>query len=329
MNKEDILRIIGDSIVEENEDIEVIKTGSISLDIATDIGGIPKGRITTIYGPGGSGKTTVAMHVVKNAIMDGLKVLYIDRESTLDISYLSKIIGIDIRELDNSIFIIRPEKTNEVLDTIERVVKEDVFDLIILDSVGALISEEEESKSAGERSVATLARLLSPFLRKITPYIKLNNIAVVLINQVRSAIGSFFTEYTMPGGNVLNHQSSMIIEFYPSKKIKTNDGEITGMWVRAQVKKNKVGRPYRNVEFPIVFGNGIDYYLDLLNLAKKFNIIVRRGAMYAVYKNNKKNPYETLGRGLDKSLEVLYNNPDLVEYIENRLREIFITKGGK
>lgn len=302
------------------EPVEPIESGCLSFDVATDIGGIPQGRLTIIYGPGGAGKTTLAMHIVSSALNAGKIVVYFDVESTFDEQYMKAIHG---DNLDN-FRLVQVPGTEKVLDVIEEIVDNAMADLVILDSIGAFSSEEERGKNASQKSIAQIARIMSPFLRRTVPKAFANNVTLLFLNQVRAAIGSYLTEYTFPGGNVLNHQSSLIVELAQSKKIKEGDIQI-GHWVRATVKKNKVGRPGRTIKFPIIYGKGIDKYLDIVTLAVELGVLRRRGPyMFITLDGEETN----VGSGITNVIGKLKEDEALMNEVVSRLKNLLITKGG-
>ncbi len=324
---EDLLSIYQNRLLQkpENDVKEVISTGIFSLDLSTDIGGVPKSRLTTIYGEGGAGKTTVAMHIVREALKKNNTVLYVDVENTLDTDYLKKICGDYAEKLNTYVTVISDTDSGRLLNQLYKIIEGGIFDVIILDSVGALISVEEVDKDVNQKTVAGIARILSPFLRKAMTYVYENNIALVFLNQVRANIGNPFASYLMPGGNVLNHASSIIMRFSPSSKIKDNKNNIIGQWTKVVVEKNKVGVPYRNVKFPIIFGEGVDNFLDITTMALEHNILKRRGPYY-YYIDIKSGELVKLGRGIDETIDKLKENPNLTKTLRNQIFEIFEVK---
>lgn len=329
-NLDDLIQILQDSRVmfgvSPEEDVEeVISTGSPSLDIATDVGGIPVGRLTTIFGPGGSGKTTLAMHVAKNALASGKRVIFVDIEATFNLKYFKDILG-DVSS-DNFV-LVQPSVGSNALVFMENVIIEGEADLIILDSVGALSSDEENAKDSNERTIAPIARMISPFLRKVMPSVRKNDITLLFLNQVRSNIGNLFVEHIMPGGNVLNHQSSLIIKLSRNQKIKEGQEEV-GQWVKARIEKSKVGRPGRQVIFPVMYGKGIDKERDIVEFSAALGVMRKAGVyIYLVQEDDDKEPLK-LGRGIKEAANFLKQNPEVYDLVFERCKQIFVTKGGR
>lgn len=299
----------GEDIIELEEtasldSIEVIKTGSTSLDVSLGVGGVPCGRITTIYGPESSAKTTLSLSIAKNAIALGKKVLYVDQENALDHKYIRAIIG----EFDSSMFVLaQPETAEQTLKICEQGIQSKEFGLIVLDSIGALAPEKEKEDEFDKASVGVVPRLVSKFLRRNAFDIRNNNIAFLIINQVRAVIGAYVPTNEMPGGNALRHFSSVIIYMNRSELIKYGD-EVIGAMSKYTVKKNKVGVPFRTFYFPLVFGHGINTSRDTLEFAEMLGVVMKRGSYY--YFGG-----ESMGQGLVKAEEFLNSNKEVLDKI--------------
>ncbi len=310
--KKKIEKKFGDSIFTNKDFIAgVIPTGSLSLDVSLGIGGIPKGRFTTIYGAESSGKTTLCLQLARNAIELGDCVLYIDAEQTLDLSYAESVIG----DFSSSMLIVTPETAEDAMTIAEYGINGDEklgispgqFGLIIVDSLAALAPEKEKEKELTDSNVALVSRLLSAFFRRNADGVRKNNIAVVLVNQVRDNIGSYYGGYNLPGGHALKHYSSIILFLSSGEKIEQNK-EIIGVVTKFIVKKNKLAPPFRQYYLSILFGKGIDTYRDVVDFASTMGIIDKKGS-YFVYKN------ETLGQGMNKACAYLKDNPETLDKI--------------
>lgn len=309
----------------ETDDIlETISTGSLSLDVSTGVGGIPKRRITTIYGAESSGKTTLCLEIVKQAIIGGDNVAYIDVEQGLDYKYVETLVG----EFDlNKLLIAQPETSEEALGLVEVLIQGDEklgvdpgqYKLIIIDSVAALAPEAEKEKELTDKQYALTASTLTKFFRRNVFDLRKNDVALIFVNQVRAKIGGYVGGYTIPGGHALRHYSSMIIFLSPGQKIKQGE-DIIGMQCKFVVKKNKLSPPFRSFDFPLMFGTGIDYYRDLLEFASEMGILKKRAAYY-YYGDTK------LGQGIVKSIEFLKENEEMKnEIVEKCLNTVSRTK---
>lgn len=300
----------GEDIIEKEETsedikaIEVIKTGSTSLDASLGVGGIPYGRITTIYGPESSAKTTLSLSIAKNAIEAGKKVLYVDQENALDHAYIHAIIG----DFDTKMFVLaQPETAEQTLKICEQGVNSKEFGLIVLDSIGALAPEKEKEDEFDKASVGVVPRLVSKFLRRNAFSIRNNNVAFLVINQIRAVIGAYVPTNEMPGGNALRHFSSIIIYMTRSELIKYGD-EVIGALSKYNIKKNKVGIPFRSFFFPLMFGKGINTARDTVEFAEMLGVIDKRGSYY--YYNG-----ETMGQGVAKAEEYLNSHKETLDKI--------------
>jgi recombination protein RecA len=298
---------LGDSASKMN--VEAVPTGSLSLDIALGVGGIPKGRIVEIYGPESSGKTTVALHVVAEVQKLGGIAGFIDAEHALDPVY-AKNIGVDI----DNLYISQPDNGEQALEITETMVRSGAVDIIIVDSVAALVPKAEIEGDMGDAHMGLQARLMSQALRKLTAAISRSNCIVIFINQLRQKIGVMFgNPETTTGGNSLKFYASVRLDVRRVESLKSG-GDVIGNHTRIKVVKNKVSPPFKEAEFDIMFGKGISKTGDILDLATKDNIIVKSGAWFA-YKDEK------IGQGRENAKLYLEQNPDVLNEVEDLVRE--------
>ena len=297
---------LGDSSAHMN--IETIPTGSLSLDIALGLGGVPRGRIVEIYGPESSGKTTVALHMVAEVQKrDGIAG-FIDAEHALDPVY-AKSIGVDI----DNLYISQPDSGEQALEIAETMVRSGAVDIVIIDSVAALVPKAEIDGDMGDAHVGLQARLMSQALRKLTAVIGKSNCVVIFINQLREKVGVMFgNPETTTGGRALKFYSSVRLDVRRIETLKQG-GEMIGNRVRVKVVKNKVAPPFREAEFDIMFGKGISREGDILDLAAKENIVEKSGAWYS-YNGNK------IGQGRENAKIFLANNPEIMSEISEKVR---------
>lgn len=289
--------------------VEAIPTGSLDLDIALGIGGIPRGRIIEIYGPESSGKTTLAQHIVAECQKNGGIAAFVDAEHALDPEY-AKNIGVKIEDL----LISQPDTGEQALDITEELVRSGAVDIIVVDSVAALVPKAEIDGSMEDQQMGLQARLMSKALRKLTGIIGKTNTTVIFINQLRMKIGVMFgNPETTTGGNALKYYSSVRMEIRRTESLKGEAGEI-GNHVRVKVLKNKVAPPFRTAEFDIIFGKGICKYGNIIDVGVKMNIVAKSGSWFS-YNDEK------LGQGREKAKEYLAQNPEIMEKIENEIRE--------
>ncbi len=291
-----------------NMNLEAIPTGSLSLDIALGLGGVPKGRIVEIYGPESSGKTTVALHMVAEAQKrDGIAG-FIDAEHALDPMY-AKNIGVDI----DNLYISQPDNGEQALEIAETMVRSGALDIIIIDSVAALVPKAEIDGEMGDSHVGLQARLMSQALRKLTAAINRSNCVVVFINQLREKVGVMFgNPETTTGGRALKFYSSVRLDVRRIESLKQS-GEVIGNRTRIKVVKNKVAPPFKEAEFDIMFGKGISREGDILDLAAKINVIEKSGSWYA-YDGDK------IGQGRENAKTFLRENPEIMNAVEQRVR---------
>ena len=288
--------------------VEAIPTGSLSLDLALGIGGIPRGRVTEIFGAEASGKTTLALNIIAQAQKLGGRVLYIDAEHALD-TYYATICGVNVNAMKGA----QPGTGEEALDIAERMVRTHALDVIVIDSVAALVPKAEIEGEMGESHVGLQARLMSQALRKLTGEISKSNTSVVFINQLREKIGVIFgSPEVTPGGRALKFYSSVRIDLRKSEAIK-NGSEIIGNRVRAKVVKNKMAPPYRVAEFDILFNCGISKEGDIIDLGVSLGIIKKSGAFFD-FGGTK------LGQGREKAREYLLQHPEIASEIEKQVR---------
>lgn len=290
--------------------VETIPTGSLSLDIALGLGGVPRGRVVEIYGPESSGKTTVALHMISEVQKRGGIAGFIDAEHALDPVY-ARNIGVDIDEL----YISQPDSGDQALEITETMVRSGAIDIIVVDSVAALVPKQEIEGDMGDTHVGLQARLMSQALRKLTPVISKSNCVVIFINQLREKVGIMFgNPEVTTGGRALKFYSSVRMDVRRIESLKQG-GEVIGNRVRIKVVKNKIAPPFREAEFDIMFGKGISREGDILDLAAKENIVEKSGAWYA-YEGSK------IGQGRENAKTYLAQNPLICEEIENQVREL-------
>ena len=288
--------------------IEAIPTGSMSLDIALGVGGIPKGRVIEIYGPESSGKTTVALHVIAEAQKLGGIAGFIDAEYALDPVY-AKNIGVDIDDL----YISQPDSGEQALEICETMVRSGAMDLIVVDSVAALVPRQEIDGDMGDAHVGLQARLMSQALRKLTPVISKSHCAVIFINQLREKVGIVYgNPEVTTGGRALKFYASVRLDVRRTETLKSG-GEMIGNHVRVKVVKNKVAPPFKEAEFDIMFGEGISTEGDLVDLATKLDLIQKSGSWYS-YNGEK------IGQGREKAKEFLAEHPDEMREIADKIR---------
>lgn len=297
--------ILGDDV---KLDIDAIPTGSLALDIALGIGGIPKGRIIEVYGPESSGKTTLALHMLAEAQKINGTGAFIDAEHALDPGY-AKNLGVDVENL----IISQPDTGEQALEITEALVRSNAVDLIIIDSVAALVPKAEIDGDMGAAQIGLQARLMSQALRKLTGAINKSKCTVVFINQLREKVGIMFgNPETTTGGRALKFYSSVRLDIRKSENIKKGD-EIIGNRVRVKVVKNKIAPPFRQAEFDIMYGKGISSVGNILDVAAEADIVKKAGAWYSYGE-------ERLGQGRENAKDFLEENPDILKEIDHKVR---------
>ena len=288
--------------------VETVPTGSLSLDLALGMGGVPKGRVIEIYGPESSGKTTVALHMIAEVQKRGGIAGFIDAEHALDPVY-AKNIGVDIDEL----YISQPDSGDQALEITETMVRSGAIDIIVIDSVAALVPKQEIEGDMGDTHVGLQARLMSQALRKLTPVISKSNCVVIFINQLREKVGVMFgNPETTTGGRALKFYASIRMEVRRIETLKQG-GEMVGNRVRVKVVNNKIAPPFKEAEFDIMFGKGISKVGDILDLASNVNVINKSGAWYA-YNGEK------IGQGRENAKTYLSEHPEMLDEIEQKVR---------
>ncbi len=289
--------------------VEVISTGSMTLDMALGIGGVPRGRIVEIYGPESSGKTTVALHIAAQAQKAGGEVAFIDVEHALDPVY-AKSLGVDI----DNLLVSQPDSGEQALEIAEALVRSGAIDCIVLDSVAAMVTKAEIEGDMGDTHVGLLARLMSQAMRKLTAVISKSNCVAIFINQIREKIGNpYGNPETTPGGRALKFYSSVRIEVRRGESIK-NGAEAIGAKTKCKVVKNKVAPPFKECEFDLMFGTGIDRVGEVCDLATDLNIIKKSGAWFS-YNDQK------IGQGRENAKEYLRSNPEIMKEVEEKIKE--------
>jgi len=290
-------------------DIEVISTGSLSLDIALGIGGVPKGRIVEIYGPESSGKTTMALHIVAQSQQQGGTAAFVDAEHALDPVYANKL-GINVDEL----LVSQPDTGEQALEITDMLVRSGAVDVVVVDSVAALTPKAEIEGEMGDTHVGLQARLMSQALRKLTANIKRSNCVVIFINQIRMKIGVMFgSPETTTGGNALKFYASVRLDIRRIGAIKRGD-EVVGNETKVKVVKNKVAPPFKLANFEILYGEGVSHEGELIELGAKLGVVDKSGAWYS-YQGDR------IGQGKENVRKFLKENRDMAEDIELRIRE--------
>ena len=303
---------LGDNSAKMN--VETVPTGSLSLDIALGLGGLPKGRIIEVYGPESSGKTTVALHCVAEVQKRGGIAGFIDAEHALDPVY-ARNIGVDI----DNLYISQPDCGEQALEITETMVRSGAVDIVVVDSVAALVPKAEIDGDMGDSHVGLQARLMSQALRKLTAVISKSNCIVIFINQLREKVGVMFgNPETTTGGRALKFYSSVRLDVRRTESLK-QAGEIVGNHVRVKVVKNKIAPPFREAEFDIMFGQGISREGDVLDLAVNAGIVNKSGAWYA-YEGDK------IGQGRENAKTYIHENPAFFDMLEAKVRDFYFTQ---
>lgn len=291
--------------------VEAIPTGALSLDIALGIGGIPKGRIIEVFGPESSGKTTLALHVIAECQKMGGEAAFIDAEHALDPVY-ARNLGVDI----DNLIVSQPDTGEQALEIAEALVRSGAIDIIVVDSVAALVPKAEIDGEMGDAHVGLQARLMSQALRKLAGVINKSNATIIFINQLREKVGIMFgNPETTPGGRALKFYASVRLDIRKVENIKV-DGEVLGNRAKVKVVKNKVAPPFREAEFDIIYGKGISKEGNILDIGVNLDIIEKSGAWFS-YKGEK------IGQGREKVKEFLAKNPEIAKEIEEKIRANF------
>lgn len=292
------------------EDVSAISTGSLGLDIALGVGGLPRGRIIEIYGPESSGKTTLALHCIAEAQKLGGIAAFIDAEHAFDRQYAEKL-GIDTENL----LISQPDSGEQALEITEHLIRSGAIDIIVIDSVAALVPKSELEGDMGDSKMGLQARLMSQALRKLTAIINKTNCCCIFINQLRDKIGVMFgNPETTTGGNALKYYASVRLDIRKISQIKEGADNIVGNRTRVKVVKNKVAPPFKTVEFDIIYGEGISKAGEIIDLATELNVIKKSGSWFS-YNNVK------LGQGREVVKNLIKDNPELMEELEQRIKE--------
>tara|TARA_R110002072_G_scaffold22615_1_gene79454 strand:- start:294393 stop:295397 length:1005 start_codon:yes stop_codon:yes gene_type:complete len=298
---------MGDSAVQE---VEVIPTGSLGLDVALGVGGYPRGRVIEIYGPESSGKTTLTLHAIAEAQKNGGIAAFIDAEHAFD-RYYAESLGVDIENL----IISQPDNGEQALEIADNLIRSGAIDIIVIDSVAALTPKSEIEGEMGDSKMGLHARLMSQALRKLTGSISKTNCTVIFINQLREKIGVMFgNPETTTGGNALKFYASVRLDIRRSTQIKDTESNVQGNKTRVKVVKNKVAPPFKTVEFDIMYGKGISKVGEIIDLGVDFEIVKKSGSWFS-YDETK------LGQGRDSVKALLLDNPELMEELEQKIKE--------
>lgn len=305
-----------------DREISVIKTGALALDVATGIGGVPRGRVVEIFGPESSGKSTLAMHIVANAQKNGGLAAYIDAEHALDPGYAAKI-GVNLDDL----LICQPDSGEEALNIAETLARSNSVDVIVIDSVAALVPKSELEGEIGDSFIGLQARLMSQALRKLTAALSKSNTCAIFINQIREKIGVMYgNPETTTGGRALKFYSSLRLDIRRTAGIKGNDNAEVGNRVKVKVVKNKMAPPFKIAEFDILFNEGISRTGTVIDMATEYNIVDKKGAWFS-YKGQR------LGQGREAVREELKNNPKLLDELEAQVllayKDAFVKNASK
>ncbi|MFZ4563489.1 MAG: recombinase RecA [Bacteroidales bacterium] len=302
---------LGDNAIEA---VDVISTGSIGLDAALGIGGLPKGRVTEIYGPESSGKTTLALHAIAESQKVGGIAAFIDAEHAFDRFYAQKL-GVDVENL----LVSQPDNGEQALEITENLIRSGAIDIIVIDSVAALTPKSEIEGEMGDSKMGLQARLMSQALRKLTSTISKTATCCIFINQLREKIGVMFgNPETTTGGNALKFYASVRLDIRRQTQLKEGD-DVVGNHVKVKVVKNKVAPPFRKAEFDIIFGEGISRPFEIIDLATEMNVIKKSGSWFS-YGDTK------LGQGRDAVKKILQDNPELADELEAKIREVLNPK---
>ena len=300
--------MLGDTVAQE---VEVIPSGSIGLDLALGVGGYPKGRVVEIYGPESSGKTTLTLHAMAEAQKQGGIAAFIDAEHAFDRFYAQKL-GVDV----DNLIISQPDNGEQALEIADNLIRSGAVDIVVIDSVAALTPKSEIEGEMGDSKMGLHARLMSQALRKLTASISKTNCTVIFINQLREKIGVMFgNPETTTGGNALKFYASVRLDIRKSTQIKDNDGNVTGNKTRVKVVKNKVAPPFQTAEFDILYGEGVSVMGEVIDLGVEYEIIKKSGSWFS-YGDTK------IGQGRDAVKAMLIDNPELLEELQGKIVEV-------
>ena len=300
--------MLGDKVAQE---VEVIPSGSIGLDLALGVGGYPKGRVVEIYGPESSGKTTLTLHAMAEAQKQGGIAAFIDAEHAFDRFYAQKL-GVDV----DNLIISQPDNGEQALEIADNLIRSGAVDIVVIDSVAALTPKSEIEGEMGDSKMGLHARLMSQALRKLTASISKTNCTVIFINQLREKIGVMFgNPETTTGGNALKFYASVRLDNRKSTQIKDNDGNVTGNKTRVKVVKNKVAPPFQTAEFDILYGEGVSLMGEVIDLGVEYEIIKKSGSWFS-YGDTK------IGQGRDAVKAMLIDNPELLEELQGKIVEV-------
>ena len=300
--------MLGDKVAQE---VEVIPSGSIGLDLALGVGGYPKGRVVEIYGPESSGKTTLTLHAMAEAQKQGGIAAFIDAEHAFDGFYAQKL-GVDV----DNLIISQPDNGEQALEIADNLIRSGAVDIVVIDSVAALTPKSEIEGEMGDSKMGLHARLMSQALRKLTASISKTNCTVIFINQLREKIGVMFgNPETTTGGNALKFYASVRLDIRKSTQIKDNDGNVTGNKTRVKVVKNKVAPPFQTAEFDILYGEGVSLMGEVIDLGVEYEIIKKSGSWFS-YGDTK------IGQGRDAVKAMLIDNPELLEELQGKIVEV-------
>lgn len=306
-----IIEKFGDDVLSNlrGDSVEAMSSGSLSLDASIGIGGFPRGRFTVIWGSEGTGKTTLALTTALKEIDNGGKVLYIDAENMLSYSAIEQMLSVKVNK--DKLLLIQPDTAEQAFMIAEKAITSDEFTFIVIDTIAALEPEAEKEKEFDENTMTGVSKVLTKFFRRDAPDVKIHNVAVLLLNQVRDKVGSYTGGFDMPGGHALKHWASVMVSLTKGTEIKQGEDKI-GINTRFVIKKNKLGPPFRSFEVPIIFGKGVDYYTDAISFCETLGIIKKNGAFY-------KFEGETIGQGRNAAAQFLRDNPETLHKIEELL----------